>query len=136
MNGKMKSSISKSNRSKDLKNTHTIPDIEKLMEEKLGIILNGSTLKDKKEAKKQLKLLERHFNDVSAKNENGHKYPEQRIYHSDDKPMDKKEIYKLIDSVEPEHGDYNMSFPEQAKENIKNQLDLSGVFVKEENEVS
>jgi len=94
-----KSSISKSNRSKDLKNTHTIPDIEKLMEEKLGIILNGSTLKDKKEAKRQLRLLERHFNDIQSKNENGHKYPEQRIYHSDNKPMDKEEIYKLIDSV-------------------------------------
>ena len=99
----MKSSISKSKRSKDLKNTHTIPDIEKLMEEKLGIILNGSTLKDKKEAKKQLRLLERHFNDVSAKKENGNKYPEQRIYHSDNKPMNNEEIMKLIDSVQTPH---------------------------------
>jgi len=103
MNGKMKSSISKSNRSKDLKNTHTIPDIEKLMEEKLGIILNGSTLKDKKEAKRQLRLLERHFNDIQSKNENGHKYPEQRIYHSDNKPMNKEEIFRLIDSVPGMH---------------------------------
>jgi hypothetical protein len=95
----MKSSISKSNRSKNLKNTHTIPDIEKLMEEKLGIILNGSTLKDKKEAKRQLRLLERHFNDINSKNENGHKYPEHRIYHSDNKRMNKEDIYKLIDSV-------------------------------------
>jgi len=124
-----KSSISKSKRSKDLKNTHTIPDIEKLMEEKLGIILNGSTLKDKKEAKKQLKLLERHFNDVCAKNENGHKYPEQRIYHSDNKPMNKEEIFKLIDSIGSEHTIEQITFPCDEET-----LDLSGVFVKQKND--
>ena len=124
-----KSSISKSNRSKYLKNTHSIPDIEKLMEEKLGIILNGSTLKDKKEAKKQLRLLERHFNDVNAKNENGHKYPEQRIYHSDNKPMNKEEIFKLIDSVDlPE---YQICYPIDGK---LEGIDLSGVFVKQKND--
>ena len=120
----MKSSISKSNRSKDLKNTHTIPDIEKLMEEKLGIILNGSTLKDKKEAKRQLRLLERHFNDINSKNENGHKYPEQRMYHSDNKPMNKEEIFKLIDSVPDGLIDLKYHPPEA--------IDLSGEFVKQD----
>jgi len=132
----MKSSISKSNRSKDLKNTHTIPDIEKLMEEKLGIILNGSTLKDKKEAKKQLRLLERHFNDVNTKNENGHKYPEQRIYHSDNKPMNKEEIFKLIDSVEVEYPDNYAVNNIYTKEDIefqrRNGEDLSGEFVEQD----
>jgi len=128
-----KSSISKSNRSKYLKNTHSIPDIEKLMEEKLGIILNGSTLKDKKEAKRQLRLLERHFNDIQSKNENGHKYPEHRIYHSDDKPMNKEEIYKLIDSVPNSDSYYDW---DGIKDDVYDyrKLDITGVFVKQKND--
>ena len=90
-----------------IKNTHTIPDVEKLIAEKLEILKNGETDELKRKARKEVLKLEKHLRDVDDKLINGKKYPE-RIYHHDDKPMNKKEVLKLIDSVDCPvvNGDY------------------------------
>ena len=82
------------------KDTHSIPDIEGLIHEKLHIIQNGATMKEKKKARTEVIRLERMLRDVSNKHINGKKYPERIKGLPDDKPMNKTELLKLIDSVE------------------------------------
>ncbi len=101
-------------------NTHTLKDLEKLIFEKLDILQNGETKAEKRKARNEVIRLEKLIKDVNYKNLNGHVYPEP-IYHSDDKPMNKEEIFKLIDSVEST--DSRFSY-------VVGDLDLTGVFVK------
>ena len=111
------------------KDTHTIPQIEKLILDKLEILKNGETIKEKKQARKELIMLEKLIKDVDYKKFNGRKYPEQLCWHSDRPDLndkEKKEVYKLIDSVDsPTEGYYF---------ECKNldQIDLSGVFVSDD----
>jgi len=102
------------------KSTHTIQDVEGLMYEIVEKINNAETKTERHALIKKLKSLEKHYNDCNDKHINGKKYPE-KMYHSDTKPMNKEEIFKLIDSVEPE-----IKF--EWSEIDKNQLDLSGVL--------
>jgi len=94
--------------------------------ERLKILENGETYDIKKKARKEIIRLEKHLNDVNGKIINGKHYGE-RIYHSDDKPMNKEEIFKLIDSV-----DVPRMSKVEAEEFITNahKEDLSGVFIK------
>jgi hypothetical protein len=80
------------------KQTHTIPQIHKLIEDKMFILENAETAEEKKRARSSIKRLEKLIVDVDYKIKNGHKYPD-RMYHSYTKPMDVKAIKKLIDSV-------------------------------------
>jgi len=89
------------------KNTHTIPDVEKLITEKLEILKNGKTIQDKRKARKEIIMLEKLLRDIDYKKFNGKKYPEP-LYHHDDKPMNKKEVLKLIDSTD-EHSNNGMN---------------------------
>ena len=102
-------------------NTHELKDLEKLIFEKLDILQNGETKAEKKKARTEIIRLEKLIKDVNYKKLNGHKYPEH-LYHSDDKPMNKKEIYKLIDSVENMDNRFNHI--------IEEEYDLTGEFVK------
>ena len=80
----------------------TVHDVEGMILERLDILQNGETKEQKKKARSEIIKLERHLKDVHSKYYNGHKYPERMAGLPDDKPIDKKELFKLIDSV----GDY------------------------------
>ena len=82
--------------------------IEEMMLEYRNKIKTSVTKVEKKEMLKKLKNLEKHWNNINDKHINGKKYPE-RIYHSDDKPMDKKTIFKLIDSVDSAYFNHDNS---------------------------
>jgi len=107
------------------KNTHTITNLNDMIEANLQILKNGETIKEKREARKKIIMLEKLIKDVDYKLHNGKKYPE-RLYHSGPEPMDKEEVLKLIDSVDSEP--FDRAF-EQYEKHIENRIDLSGVSV-------
>ena len=76
------------------KNTHTVIQIEELMFEYTDRIKNAKTKGEKTELLKELKRLERHWNDTTDKIINGKKYPVKK------KVIDvsKKELLALIES--------------------------------------
>ena len=74
-------------------------DVEGLINEKLEILKNGETKKEKVEARRAIIKLEKFYNDITGKKINGKKYPE-RMYHSGPEPMNVPELLKLIDSVD------------------------------------
>jgi len=98
----MKTSLNKSKRKKGSmtkpKET-TIHDVEGMILERLNILQNGETKEQKRKARSEIIKLERHLRDVNNKYQNGHKYPERLKGLPDDKPMNFKELEKLIDSV-------------------------------------
>ncbi len=101
------------------KDTHSIPDLEGLINEKLHIMQNGHTIEEKKKARKEVLRLEKMLKDIDYKSVNGKHYPERIKGLPDDKPMNKKELFKLIDSVpdQPDRNNYDyLPYP----------LDLSG----------
>ena len=103
------------------KSTHTIQDVEGLMYEIVEKINNAETKTERHALIKKLKSLEKHYNDCNDKHINGKKYPE-RMYHSDTKPMNKEEIFSLIDSIDhPRSKEFN-------KSRMHRGLDLSGVL--------
>jgi len=79
----------------------SLTKIEEMMLEYRDKIKTSVTKTEKKEMLKKLKNLEKHWNNINDKHINGKKYPE-RMYHSDDNPMDKKSILKLIEEGYPE----------------------------------
>ena len=101
----MKTSLNKSKRKKGSmtkpKET-TIHDVEGMILERLNILQNGETKEQKKKARSEIIKLERHIRDVQSKYQNGHKYPERMKGFPDDKPMNVKEVLKLIESGFPE----------------------------------
>ena len=107
-----------------MKNTHEVKDIEGLINDKLEILKNGETKKEKVEARRAIIKLEKFYNDITGKKINGKKYPD-RMYHSGPEPMNVKELYKLIDSVEDTEPFLieNWNIPT---------LDLSGVFISDD----
>jgi hypothetical protein len=85
------------------KTTHTIQDIEALLLEKVILLKTADTKEEKIKLNKQIKRLEKHFNDCNDKHINGKKYPERIKSLFDPTPMTakaKKELLALIDSVE------------------------------------
>ena len=111
------------------KDTHTIPDVEKLITEKLEILKNGKTIGEKRKARKEIIMLEKLLRDIDYKKFNGKKYPEP-LYHHDDKPMNKKEVYKLIDSVSGQDESSRQTDLEYSRHLIMEQdIDLTGVSV-------
>ena len=105
-----------------MKTTHSLQDIEGLINEQLYIMQNGATLKEKKEAKKKVLMLERHMNDVNSK-------AIKKVYpvRPTPVPISKKELLALIDSVEVD--------PYQSHsyvESSPNGLDVSGVFISDD----
>jgi hypothetical protein len=100
----------------------TIHDVEGMILERLDILQNGDTQAEKKKARSEIIKLERHIRDVNSKYYNGHKYPERMKGLPDDKPMDKKEVLKLIDSVRVDNGIDGLSLVESDK-------DLQGLMI-------
>ena len=78
------------------KNTHTILQIEELMFDYTDRIKNAKTKGEKTELLKELKRLERHWNDTADKHINGKIYPIKKT----PKDVSKSELLKLIDSVD------------------------------------
>jgi hypothetical protein len=84
------------------KDTHTLQQVETYCYELVTRIQEAETIEEKKALHKKLKPAERFVNDINTKETNGKTYP-ARMYHSDDKPMNKEEVLKLIDSVNEDH---------------------------------
>lgn len=132
MNSMINRSLSKSKRKKGSmnKDTHSLSDIDGLIQEQLYIMQNGATLKEKKEARQKILKLERHKNDVNAK-------AIKKVYpkRPEPIPISKKDLLALIDSVS-ELDCVDGMMTEGGKENhkryIKNQLDVSGVFISDD----
>ena len=120
-----------------MKNTHTLQDVEGLMHEYADKITKAETKKEKSELIRKLRALEKHYNDCNGKHINGKKYPERlpSLYHpiSGLSNKEKKEVYRLIDSVPSIVDDwfrnkYSGKIDEKEIE-IKKELDTSGVSV-------
>ena len=110
------------------KNTDIIQKAEQQLLEEIQILKDPNVGKERKQkAKKNIKSREKYLRDTSNKEINGKTYPTNYLYHSDDKPMDKEEIFKLIDSVcDIELRDEDdISGIEYGTE-----LDITGVFIK------
>ena len=120
----MKTSLNKSKRKKGSmtkpKET-TIHDVEGMILERLNILQNGETKEQKRKARSEIIKLERHARDVQSKYHNGHKYPERLKGFPDDKPMNKEEVLKLIDSTGPPYGTEGLG--------VNQDIDLSGISV-------
>ena len=102
------------------KTTHTIHDVDALILEKV-ILLKTAKGDEKKKLAKEIRRLEKHFNDCNDKHINGKKYPERMKSLYDPTPQtekQKKELLKLIDSV----GEFEDDSPERLPDN------LSGIF--------
>jgi len=81
--------------------TNTVIEIETKLMNELAILKDKNVGKErKKQARTAVRRYEKFMNDIDYKHINGHKYPERMKGFPDDKPMDKKEVFKLIDSVE------------------------------------
>ena len=102
-----------------MKNTHEVKDIENLILEKLDILKNGETTKEKREARRAIINLEKFYNDIQGKKINGKKYPTKEV----PPKTTKKELLDLIDSVgeHPEGDEFGRYMDEG--------FDLSGVSV-------
>ena len=80
--------------------THSVQQVQTLYDNELQILKDPNVGKErKKESVKKLKRYGNFLKDIDFKDLNGKKYPEQVCW-KDDKQMDKKEVYKLIDSVD------------------------------------
>ena len=114
-----------------MKNTHSVTDVEGLINEKLDILKNGKTKEEKRKARKEIIRLERFYNDINSKITNGKKYPNRLPGYKSDVPMDKEEIYRLIDSVPSIVDDWfrNKYSGKIDEKEIKKELDTSGVSV-------
>lgn len=104
--------------------------IEELMYEYFNRIQNSETKEEKRALLKKLKPLETHWRDVNSKHINGKKYPERMKGFPDDKPMNKTEVLKLIDSVSGQDESSLWTDMDWSRRLINEQeLDLSGVSV-------
>ena len=118
------------NRAKILKkspmksNTHSITDIEGLINEKLHVMQNGATMAEKKKARTEVIRLEKMLRDIDYKIINGKHYNERKV----PPKTTKKELLELIDSVEAEEPLYIGCAPPD-EETIRLMPDLSGVSV-------
>jgi hypothetical protein len=115
------------------KDTHTVQQVEAKLLNELAILKDKVVGKDrKKEAMKNVKTYEKFLRDIDYKEINGKTYKTPRLSWYDDKPMNKKEVLKLIDSVEDrdfeeDTQDYAISHCEVFMP--KDGVDLSGVSV-------
>ena len=87
--------------------THNVQQVQALYDKEIKILKDANVGKDRKrEAVKKLKRYGNFLKDIDFKDLNGHKYPEQ-VSWSDDKPINKSEVLKLIDSVEVDNSETN-----------------------------
>ena len=99
----MKTSLNKSKLKKGsmTTDTNTVIEIETKLMNELSILKDPNVGKERKnKARTAVKRYEKFMNDIDYKHINGHKYPERMKGFPDDKPMNVKEVLKLIDSVD------------------------------------
>ena len=75
------------------KTTDPVQAVEQMIIARLDILKNGETTEQKRKARSEIIKLEKHLRNVSDKLLNGKVYPEP-MYHSDEKPMNVKEVLK------------------------------------------
>ena len=121
MKNKMTIILNRAKRTKKVpmtKNTHSITDIEGLINEKLYVMQNGSTMAEKKKARTEVIRLEKMLRDIDYKEISGKGY-EKRV----PPKTTKTELLALIDSI-PDSNWVDGEFP---KSLIEKELDTSGV---------
>jgi len=109
------------------KTTDTIQSIEQKILVEYEILKDPNVGKErKKKATKNLKNYEQHLRNVDDKYLNGKHYPERMKGFPDNEPMDKKELFKLIDSVPDEQ---HRNWEGLDTQDYDQEIDLSGVSV-------
>ena len=101
------------------KNTHTITNLNEMIEANLKVLINGETIKDKREARKKIIMLEKLIKDVDYKLRNGKK-DQYRENYKVGLPTTKKDLLALIDSVKT---------PKEVAYPIEN---LSGAYISDD----
>ena len=90
-----------------MNNKNTLQKTEQQLMEELSIVKDPNVGKERKtKARRNIKTYEKYLRDNSDKEINGKEYPEQLCF-CDDKPMDKEEVLKLIDSVDTPDYDWH-----------------------------
>ena len=112
-----------------MKTTDTVEHVEGMILERLEILKNGETKEQKRKARSEIIKLEKHLRGVNDKYINGHKYPERMKGFPDDKPMNKEEVLKLIDSVDVPTDRYSRERQIDIQDQIELGLNLEGVSV-------
>jgi len=114
------------------KTTDTIQSVETKLTNELAILKYPNVGGErKKSARITVKRYEKHLRDVSDKQINGKVYPKPLCF-CDDKPMNKIEVLKLIDSVDaPEHNQFRLLQLQMEQEKLKG-LDITGLFVSDD----
>ena len=123
----MKTSLNKSKLKKGsmTTDTNTVIEIETKLMNELSILKDPNVGKERKnKARTAVKRYEKFMNDIDYKHINGHKYPERMKGFPDDKPMNVKEVLKLIETVPDELSRETIVFPCDCEH-----LDESGVSV-------
>ena len=109
-----------------MKTTHSLEQVEALMWKESDILKDPNVGKEaKKEARKKLRLLEKHFADCKGKELNGKKYPKKVV----PKDIPKKELLALIDEVQDHIVSPAYKQAMTIEINLHKDEDLSGVFI-------
>jgi IS4 transposase len=112
--------------------THNVQQVQALYDKEVQLLKDSNVGKERKrEAMKTLKRYEKFMRDIDYKSVNGKKYPEQVCW-KDDKPMNKAEVLKLIDSVDIDdsgRNNYRENYLLNDGSSYGRPLDLSGVSV-------
>lgn len=114
-----------------VKKETTIHDVDALILEKAILLKTCETKEEKAKLAAQIKRLEKHFNDCNGKHINGKKYKERENLLSETSGLndkEKKEVYKLIDSID-EVGDSEKDDADVTANLFGYGVDLSGVSV-------
>ena len=112
--------------------TNTVIEIETKLMNELAILKDKNVGKErKKQARTAVRRYEKFMNDIDYKHINGHKYPERMKGFPDDKPMDKKEVLKLIDSVDCDiqYDNYTNNGLYTKEDILKHTRDLQGLML-------
>ena len=109
-----------------MKTTHSLEQVEALMWKESDILKDPNVGKDaKKEARRKLRLLEKHFEDCRGKEMNGKKYPVKQK----PEPISKKELLALIDEVPDYPTDKVLGLDTL---DYNSELDLTGAFISDD----
>jgi len=112
------------------KTTDTIQSIEQKILVEYEILKDPNVGKErKKKATKNLKNYEQHLRNVDDKYLNGKHYPERMKGFPDNEPMDKKELFKLIDSVYGQDEASKQTDWDYSRSLIADNRDLQGLMI-------
>ena len=105
------------------KQTHTVQDIENLMFDYTVKIRDAKTKEEKNVLLKELRNLEKQFNNINDKNINGKKYPVKK----QPKDIPKEELRKFLDKEEVKVREMTVDDRTISRVAILGSVDVSGV---------